>query len=128
MQLEQSQLNNSTPVTHQFLIDIVNLPSLLKYKELIKTKEKDVWENSMYNELGRLAQGYGDIKGKDTIFFIPKSKVPKHKKVTYTRIVSAIRPQKSEKHRVRLTIGSNLISYAGTTSTPTAAITTIKAH
>ena len=82
----------------------------------------------MCNKLGRLAQGYKDIKGRNTIFFILKSKVPSNKKVTYARIVCAIRPQKTETHRVRLTAGGNLISYEGTTSTPTAGITTIKTH
>ena len=48
--------------------------------------------------------------------------------MTYARIVYAICPQKAETHRVRLTVGGNLISYSGITSTPTAAITTIKAH
>jgi len=128
VQLEQSQLTNPEPVTHQFLTDIVNPPSLLKYKELIKTADKAIWERGMCNELGRLAQGYKDVKGRNTIFFISRSQVPKHKKVTYARIVCAIRHQKTETHRVRLTAGGNLISYEGTTSTPTAAITTIKAH
>ena len=82
----------------------------------------------MCNELGRLAQGYKDIKGKDTIFFIPRHKVPKHKKVIYGRIVCSIRPQKSEKHQVRLTAGGNLINYPGITSTPTSSIKTIKTH
>jgi len=90
VQLEQSQLNHPASVTHHFLTDIVNPPSLLKYKNLIKTADKDIWENGMYNKLGRLSQGYGNIKGKNTIFFIPKEKVPKHKKVTYARIVCAI--------------------------------------
>ena len=82
----------------------------------------------MCDELGRFAQGYKDIKGRNTIFFISRSKVPPNKQVTYTRIVCAIRPQKTETHRVRLIAGGNLISYDGITSTPTAAITTIKDH
>ena len=55
VQLKQAKINNPSPVTHQFLTDIVNPPSLLKYKELIKTSDKDIWERGMYNELGRLA-------------------------------------------------------------------------
>ena len=82
----------------------------------------------IYNELGQLAQGCKNVKGKNTFFFIPRNKVPKYKKVTYARIVCSIRPQKTEIHRVRLNAGGNLISYKGTTSTPTVAITTIKAH
>jgi len=67
-------------------------------------------------------------KRKKYLFFIPRNKVPKHKKVTYARIVCSIHPKKTEIHRVRLTAGGNLISYKGTTSTPIASITTIKAH
>ena len=46
----------------------------------------------MYNELERLLQGFKIIKEKDTIFFIPKTKVLKNKKVTYARIVYTIYP------------------------------------
>ena len=62
------------------------------------------------------------------MFFIDKAKVLKGKRVTYARIVCAIRPQKSEIHQVCLTAGRNLISYDGITSIPVAVITTIKAH
>jgi hypothetical protein len=46
--------------------------------------------------------------------------------VTYGRIVTQIRPQKTETHRVRLTVGSNRLEYAGSVSTPTANLTTAK--
>jgi hypothetical protein len=52
--------------------------------------------------------------------------VPADRKVTYGRIVATIRPQKSETHRVRLTVGGNLIDYPGNVSTPTADMTTAK--
>jgi hypothetical protein len=42
-------------------------------------------------------------------FFIPSQAVPKEKNVTYGRFVVDIRPKKSEVHRVRLTLGGNLI-------------------
>ena len=50
----------------------------LEYRDLIK-KEKylDTWSTSLANELGRLAQGISDVKGTNTIFFIPKSEIPK---------------------------------------------------
>ena len=35
----------------------------------------------MANEIERLAQSICDIQGRDTIFFIVKSKVPQYKKV-----------------------------------------------
>ena len=40
-------------------------------------------ERIFANELGQLSQGIRDVKGKNTVMFIPKSKVPKEKKVTY---------------------------------------------
>ena len=58
--------------------------------------------------------------------FIPKSKVPKDKKVTYGKIVCEIKPEKEEKERTRLTVGGNLLDFTGNISTPTASVTTAK--
>ena len=59
--------------------------------------------------------------------FIPKEEVPfETKKVMYPKIVCDIRPNKSETHRTRITVGGNLLEYAGTITTPTATITTAK--
>jgi hypothetical protein len=81
----------------------------------------------MGNEIGRLAQGIpGRVKGTDTIFFIPKTNVPQSKKVTYARIVPAIRPQKEETHRIRVTVGGNLLTYDDDAGTPTTDLTTAK--
>ena len=61
------------------------------------------------------------------MYFIPKEEVPfKTKKVTYPKIVCDIRPRKAETHRTRITVGGNLLDYAGTLTTPTATITTAK--
>ena len=61
-----------------------------------------------------------------TIRFRERSAVPHNKKVTYGRIVASLRPHKVEKHRVRLTIGGNLLDYDGDASTPTTDLTTTK--
>ena len=79
-QLEQQQMINPTSVIHQFFPDTVEPPSPLKYTALLKTDEAPVWKAGMCNELGRLAQGYKDIYGNNTIYFIFKHQVPKHKK------------------------------------------------
>jgi hypothetical protein len=50
--------------------------------------------------------------------------VPKGKIVTYGRFVVDIRPNKTETHRVRLTVGGNLIQYPGDVSTRSADLTT----
>ena len=57
--------------------------AMLEYRHLIQRPEyKDKWEAGMCRELGRLSQGYGSTIGRNTIFFIPCSKVPAGRKVT----------------------------------------------
>ena len=100
----------------------------LEYRHLVKGRTKAIWENSFANEIGRLAQGVGTRmpSGTNTIFFIPKEKVPAGRTVTYGIIVDEIRPQKSETHRSRLTVRENLIHFAGGVTTPTADLITAK--
>lgn len=49
-----------------------------------KLLEKDpkTWKPSVSNELGCLANGIRDIKGTNTIHFIPKHMVPQNAKYT----------------------------------------------
>jgi hypothetical protein len=100
----------------------------LEYRQLSQDPTKDKWIHGFANEIGRLAQGVGTRMptGTDTIHFIQREQVPSDRKVTYGRIVATIRPQKAETHRVRLTVGGNLIDYPGNVSTPTADMTTAK--
>ena len=58
--------------------------------------------------------------------FIPKSKVPKYKKVTYGKIVCEMKPEKEEKERTILTVGGKLLDFTGNISAPTASVTTAK--
>jgi hypothetical protein len=86
-----------------------------------------VWNRAAANEFGRLAQGIdGRIEGSNTIFFMPRQAVPKGKLVNYGRFVVDIRPNKTETHRVRLTVGVNLIQYPVDVSTRSADLTTSK--
>ena len=62
----------------------------------------------------------------NTIFFIPKDKVPAGRTLTYGRIVAKIRPQKAETYPTRLTVGGNLIHFPGDVTTPTADLITAK--
>jgi hypothetical protein len=91
----------------------------LEYLHLIKSETSfPFWNKTAANEFGRLAQGViGKIEGSNTIFFIPRNAVPKGKIITYGRFVVDIRPNKTETHRVRLTVGGNLIQYPGDVST-----------
>ena len=60
-----------------------------------KVSDHKIWKRSFANELGQLAQGIRNIKGTDTIHFIPKSKVPfGEKTATYGKIVCNIKPDK----------------------------------
>ena len=53
---------------------------------LFKGYDKIVCNKYFSNELGRLAQGVGNIvAGKNTIFFIPKSQFPQDRKLTYVK-------------------------------------------
>jgi hypothetical protein len=98
----------------------------LEYCHLIKDDSIfTVWNKAAANKFGRLAQGVGDrIEGSNTIFFIPRQAVPKGKIITYGRFVVDIRPNKSEIHRIHLTVGVNLIQYTGDVSTRSADLTT----
>jgi hypothetical protein len=100
----------------------------LEYRHLIQDDSTfPVCNKAAANECGRLAQGIGGrIEGSNTFFFIPRQAVPKGKIITYGCFVVDIRPNKSETHRVRLTVGGNLIQYHGDVSTLSADITTSK--
>ena len=102
----------------------------LEHRHLIKGPNSQLWEKALANDLGRLAQGVGSRmpNGTNAIFFIHPSSMPKNKKVTCVRLVSSIRPLKTEKHRVRATIGGDRLQYEGITSTTPAALATVKTH
>ena len=72
------------------IIDPISGASM-EYRHLIKSpKYKVPWTNSFSNELGRLAQGVGDIiKGTNTIYFIYYTLISKDRRsyITYVRIV-----------------------------------------
>jgi hypothetical protein len=100
----------------------------MECRGLITDKETfPTWDRAAANEFGRLAQGVGGrIEGSNTIYFIPRSAVPPNKTVTYGRFVVDVRPNKEEVHRVRLTVGGNLIKYDGDVLTRSADLTTSK--
>ena len=101
----------------------------MEYKDLIADPStRATWLRSAANEFGRLAQGLSDnhVEPTNTIFFIPRSKVPKDKRPTYARFGCSYRPQKAEPYRTRITIGGNLIDYPGNLSMKVADMTTFK--
>ena len=75
---------------------------------------RDVRMKAMCVELERLAQGYGDTKGTNTITFMSLDEIPNilaDQTVTYARIVVDYREQKEDLNMVRITVGGNLIDY-----------------
>ena len=99
---------------------------IAEYKELSQCSEGPLWQASNAEEIGRLTQGFGGQKGTDTMFFIPHTSIPKNKKPTYLRVVSAFRPEKTNPRRIRWTVGGDRIFYAADVSTKTADLTTAK--
>jgi hypothetical protein len=101
---------------------------LADYLELSKCSEGQFWIDSCKDEFGRLCRGHGtEMKsGTETMFFIPVSAIPKGRKATYLRIVSAFRPEKPNPRRVRFTVGGDRIDYTGDVSTKTADLPTVK--
>ena len=101
----------------------------MEYKDLITDPStRATWLHSAANEFGRLAQGLPDerVEPTNTMFFIPFSQVPKHKRPTYAHFVCSYRPQKAEPYCTRLTVGGNLINYPGNLSMKVADMTTFK--
>jgi hypothetical protein len=99
----------------------------MEYTALMKDPRlQPLWKRGFGNECGRLFQGTRDIPGTDTCFFIKLTNIPKDRKITYGKIVCDYKPQKTEKERVRLTVGGDILDYSGNVATSTADITTFK--
>jgi len=131
--------NSTISLTHECKFDEpvangvvhpVTKETITKYEKLANDPVmKDVWTKAMCKELGRLAQGYGDKEGTNTIFFMSIEEIkqiPKDRTVTYARIVVDYRPQKDDPNRVRITVGGNLIDCPGELTTRTADLITSK--
>ena len=101
---------------------------IAEYAELRNCSDGPKWRAGCADEFGRLLNGHGENMptGTETMFFIHPSKIPKHKKPTYMRIVAAYRPEKKDPYRVRFTCGGDRIEYFGDVSTKTADMTTVK--
>ena len=82
---------------HAYSVWDASSQKMLEFKDLIRNPNtKQTWNMSYANELGCLSQGIRDIKGTNCIFFIPHTKVPHNKKVTYGKLVVDFRPTKSD--------------------------------
>jgi hypothetical protein len=99
---------------------------IAEFKELQRCSEGDLWNESNAEEIGRLTQGYKNVKGTNTLFFIKFADMPPNRKATYLRIVAAFRPEKEQPRRIRWTVGGDRIEYPYAVSTKTADLTTAK--
>jgi hypothetical protein len=72
----------------------------VKYPELLRSSDGLLWEESCAEEAGRLARGYKQAKGTNTIHFIRHDQLPQGRRATYLRNVVADHPQKEQPRRV----------------------------
>ena len=118
-------VTTSTNLCPQYLFHIFDakgkkrsIDSLLQDKQTTS-----IWSKALENELGRLAQGFQHrVKAQDAMDFIFHHDIPKDRKVTYANFVCDYRPLKSEKFRVRMTVGGDKLDYFDNTSSPTASL------
>jgi hypothetical protein len=73
---------------------------LAEYKELSQSSQGKYWGEANGEDVGRLFQGLGPTSamptGTNTMFFIEKNNIPKHKKTAYIRVVCANRSKKTQ--------------------------------
>ena len=84
--------------------------------KLLHGPQSNIWQVALSNELGRLAQGINNVEGNDVLDFIPFKEVPSGRIVTYANMVCDIRPLKTEKYRVQLTVGGDRLQYPDDTT------------
>ena len=87
-----------------------------------------MWICAFSNDLVRLALGVGTrmASGMNKVFFVPNYGISKGRVVAYDRLVTTLRPQKSEVHHVWCTVGGNKLDFTGITTTNCASVTTSK--
>ena len=62
------------------------------------------------------------------MFSSTKDRIPKDRKIAYANFICNIRPQKSETHCVRLTVGGDKLDYPGDPSSPAVSLLNVKIH
>ena len=105
----------------------------MEIKALINHKNpatRKIWRRGVSNKLRKLMRGGGGIQGTNIMHPILKKKCKNNKKACFSRWVADIRPQKEEKHQVRMTAEGIFLAgtYTGNISTETADIETVKIH
>jgi hypothetical protein len=112
-----------TPMMNSLIHPVIGKD--MQNKDLVKDAILGpLFEIGLINELGRICQGIRDVAGTNTAFFIDLTSIPKDCKIIYGKLVCDFKPNKTEKHQVRLTVGGDRLDYSGDTATSTADITT----
>jgi len=103
---------------------------LAELPELLKCSTGKRWNRANGLEWGRLSNGFPPElpQGSNAIRFIAYKDIPtgRRKDVTYVRQVTADKPHKEEKERVRATAGGDRVNYPYEVTTKTADIITAK--
>ena len=90
-QVAESKVNLDPEHVVNGVVHPVTKETITKYKKLINDPIlRDTWLEGMCKELGRLAQGYGDVKGTNTVRFMSLDEIkniPKDRVVTYAIVV-----------------------------------------
>ena len=92
---------------------------IAEFPALSTSSDGHLWHKANETEIRRLLDT-------QTIKFIAPHNKPQAKRATYLRVVCAYRPEKIDPHRVRWTVGGNLINYPHDASTKTAILATVK--
>jgi hypothetical protein len=99
----------------------------MEYMALMKDPSmQPLWKRGFGNEVGRLFQSIRNIPRTDTCFFVEVTNIPKDRQINYGKIVCDYKPHKTEKERVRLTMGGDRLDYSGDVATSTVDITTFR--
>jgi hypothetical protein len=114
-----------TPMMNSVIHPVTS--KVMQYKDLMKEAIfGPLFEIGLSNELSQICQGICDVAGTNTAFFIDLHNIPKYRKITYGKLFCDFKPNKTENHRARLTVGGDRLDYSGDTATSTADITTFK--
>ena len=98
----------------------IKIEHLLQGKQNMQGESKDVWNNGMCNELGRIAQGNSKgVTTQNCCEYIHHHEVPKHKKCTYANFIADYHPLKPEPFRIRLVVGGDKLDYMFDAGSPT---------
>ena len=114
--------NNTTKHQANAVTDPIT-GATLEYRDLIKGPNRALWEQGWCNEFQRLGPN-----GTKTIKAIAFQQIPHDRAIGNIRVVAALKPLKTEMHRIRFTIAHHHHDFEGATSTPTVDMPTVKCH